>query len=1136
MNVALKGACPVEETFLDLLAGRLTAEADAQLHRHVRGCEDCRLVLASLGQGVKEDDSQLSMASTLRSPRNENQSPPSMPPLASGERVGRFRIERWVGSGAMAAVYAARDPELGRSVALKLLRVGATEGDDAAGLRNRLVREAQAMARLAHPNVVTVFEVGTFADQVFVAMELVEQGTLSRWMAEKARPWREVLEIFLQAGRGLAAAHAAGLVHRDFKPDNVLLGADGRVRVTDFGLATARTESSPMGPSEVSRSTGSPSGRLTRTGALIGTPAYMAPEQMRGEPVDARADLFSFCSCLYEALYKQRAFLADSFVELRRKIESNEVSPAPPGSRVPSWVRRELLRGLRADPEERHATMGELWAALSKRRQRVTASRLLFALSACTLVASVPLALGSRSFARLPPTSATAAAPAPARRAVAVLALQSLSPHPETAWLSSALAEMMSSELASSRQLRVIPSENVAVAFKELGLAGQNAPEPRMLKKISPRVGADLFLIGSFAVLGDEKQLRVNIRLEDAANGEAIANVAETGEQAKLFELVSRLGMRLRRELGVVSPELDPTALASFPVNPEAARLFSEGLALSRSFEPMAATKSLEEAAQIAPNNPRILSALAQAYTDLGQEKRAREAARRAFEAADGLPRDERLSIEALYRRTQKELKRAVEIGRALVTIFPDDIEYRLRLGYDQSNASDWKDALATVESLRRMPLPAGTDPRIDLLESQVQRDHGDIGRSRELAARAATAGRAIRAWWLVAKGRYHEGIALRKLGDYRGATAALSEAEELFHQTGDRRFEAFAGSELAFLRAEQGDLTGAEERTEAALGVFRELGNRKGEAAALLNLSIIHGRQHQFVQAVKRIDDAISIYREWGDRRSVSVGLYNRGNILMEQGDVDSARRSYEESLSGYRALGLKDREAWPLSALADIALIQGDLAAAEKLFRDAKELQPPGEKVQTFWSVLGLARVAFEEERWEDALTLAKQASDVYRERGLEHDAAMAEALRARALLGLGKRDEALGALKQAQALVTHGKSAMEPGILIAESALVAATDSRGLDEMRGKLQELLDHARGAGAVADELDLRLALAELELRADAHLACNQLTALVADARAHGFLLTARKAEAMLKQRPKEDCPGNNPLALSYRK
>jgi len=286
--------------------------------------------------------------------------------LDRGATVGRYVVLDRIGSGGMGVVYAAYDPELDRRVAIKLLRPDRFSSE---GGRLRLLREAQALARLTHPNVVAVYDAGTFGERVFVAMELVEGETLREWLKAGPRSWREVLDRFLPAGRGLAAAHAAGLVHRDFKPENVLLGRDGRVRVVDFGLAKALADAAeePAAAGVAAEDSGgalvTP---LTEWGVALGTPAYMAPEQLRGTAADARSDQFSFCVALYEALYGERPFAGDGRGEIGEAVLRGEVKEAPAGTKVPGWLRAVVLRGLKVGPEERYPAMDDLLRDLAR--------------------------------------------------------------------------------------------------------------------------------------------------------------------------------------------------------------------------------------------------------------------------------------------------------------------------------------------------------------------------------------------------------------------------------------------------------------------------------------------------------------------------------------------------------------------------------------------------------------------------------------------------------------------------------------------------------------------------------------------------------------------------------------------------
>jgi tetratricopeptide (TPR) repeat protein len=362
--------CLTETTALAFADGALADEQRAEIERHLAACQRCVERVAS----VSAEEGQ----------------PPQEGSLPRGLPVGRYVILGLVGRGAMGEVYAAYDPELDRKIALKLLSAPGTwavPGETAAA-RGRLMREAKAIARLSHANVVVVHDVGMLEQRVFLAMEYVAGETLASWLASGPRSWREVLDRFVAAGRGLAAAHAAGIVHRDFKPQNVMVDGHGKVRVMDFGLArrldAAQLEAAderdgdpptaPLVPQAADLDV-----TLTRTGALLGTPRYMAPEQLLGAAADARSDQFSFCVALYEALYREHPFSSRNLSALSEALVSGRpAEPSQPArARVPSWLRRTVMRGLAAAPEQRFASMAELLEALARdparRRRRVGA-------------------------------------------------------------------------------------------------------------------------------------------------------------------------------------------------------------------------------------------------------------------------------------------------------------------------------------------------------------------------------------------------------------------------------------------------------------------------------------------------------------------------------------------------------------------------------------------------------------------------------------------------------------------------------------------------------------------------------------------------------------------------------------------
>ena len=298
--------------------------------------------------------------------------------LARGTLVGRYVVLAKLGAGGMGVVYAAYDPELDRKVALKLLHPRLVDADPSTTgeARTRLVREAQALAKLNHPHIVAVHDVGEHEGAVWLAMEYVEGETLSAWLKQR-RTWREVLDVLTPAVRGLAAAHKAGLVHRDIKPDNLMLGADGRVRVMDLGLVRALGTDGPAAAPEAPTAAGPDlaalAAQVTRAGSVMGTPAYMSPEQFRGETVDARTDVFSLCVTLWEALMGERPFAGATLIELAANVLSGRVQPVPRDAysrRVPGWLRRVCLQGLAADSGRRFASMQALLDALSQGRTR----------------------------------------------------------------------------------------------------------------------------------------------------------------------------------------------------------------------------------------------------------------------------------------------------------------------------------------------------------------------------------------------------------------------------------------------------------------------------------------------------------------------------------------------------------------------------------------------------------------------------------------------------------------------------------------------------------------------------------------------------------------------------------------------
>lgn len=308
--------------------------------------------------------------------------PQKRPRNADPEQVARFPIKRRLGAGAMGVVLAGRDETLDREVAIKLVKPGRRGSDSA---KQRLLREAQAMARVAHPNVVAIYEAGLHEDGVYIAMELVQGQPLDDWLKAEKRAVTAIVEQYIQAGRGLSAAHARGIIHRDFKPANVLVGDDGRTRVVDFGLARGTAvideehqaiEDSPTEPSDASSGSDSGSGsgsggsssnilnaELTGRGAMLGTPAYMSLEHFRGRAV-AASDQYSFGVALYRALYGKAPYTGDGLLGIYEAVLHEPVPTPPVLPEVPPRLASAVLRALAKEADDRWPSMDALVAEL----------------------------------------------------------------------------------------------------------------------------------------------------------------------------------------------------------------------------------------------------------------------------------------------------------------------------------------------------------------------------------------------------------------------------------------------------------------------------------------------------------------------------------------------------------------------------------------------------------------------------------------------------------------------------------------------------------------------------------------------------------------------------------------------------
>jgi serine/threonine protein kinase/tetratricopeptide (TPR) repeat protein len=1015
-----------------------------------------------------------SVTSRTSAPATARQRSVDEPGFTAGELLaGRYRLVRFIARGGMGEVYEADDLELKERVALKTVRWDVARDTLAV---ERFKREIQLARKVTHPNVCRIFDVSHHREEgapeatIFLTMELLPGETLSQRL-RRTGPMLpgEALLIAGQIAEALNAAHRVGVVHRDLKPGNVVLvegrgGAGTRAVVTDFGLA--RLDSADPGAGQA----------LTLTGAagVVGTPAYLAPEQVEGGEITTATDIFAFGIVLYEMLTGTVPFLGEN--ALSTAVKRLREVPVPPHVHAPGLDPRweaAILRCLERDPAARFASAPEVIRALDEPLESATvltprpepqepvtllpspleplrpagpgAARRRLQIAAFAALALAALAVGWTRYGQWREKQSTLGQhlPLPAtditpRRSVAVLGFKDLSGQPGTAWLSSALSEMLSSELAAGGGLRVVAGENVARAKVELGLGAAESLAADTLGRVHTLLGSDAVVLGSYVALGSpegpngshgSRQIRLDVRLQDTRTaGETGTTVTETGTEGQLFALVSKVGRRLRRQLGAEEEgeAREGDERAALPASPEAARFYSEGVERLRLFDPVGARDLLTRAVAAEPGNALSHSALASSWSALGYDARARDEGKAAFDLSANLPREERLLIEGRYREVIQDWDRAIQTWWKLWSLFPDNLDYGLRLAAVQTAAGRVADALATTAALRTLPAPSRDDPRIDLTEAMAAGAGADFKRQQAAAARAAARGAAQGAPLLVAQGRLLECRALRNLGRGDAALAACEAGRKLHEQAGDRAGVAEALTHAANVLYDRGDLPGAGRLYEQALATYREIGNRGAEAGALNNIAVVlksqgdlerarqlyeqvlaisreigsRGgeayalnnlagvllRRGELDAAAKLFDQSLAIRREQQDRSGIAYALDNLGVVMRRKGDLNVARKRHEEALAIRREIGQRIGEAASLNNLGAVLLDQGELAAARSQFEAALRLaRQTGSKSAAAYSLFGLGEVLAREgndaearKQHEEALALRTQLGE--------------------------------------------------------------------------------------------------------------------------------------------------------------
>jgi tetratricopeptide (TPR) repeat protein/DNA-binding winged helix-turn-helix (wHTH) protein len=745
-----------------------------------------------------------------------------------------------------------------------------------------------------------------------------------------------------------------------------------------------------------------------------------------------------------------------------------------------------------------------------------------------------------------------------ARRSVAVLGFKNLTGREEEAWISTALAEMISVELATGQQLRLVPGESVARMKIDLALSPSDTYSVETLARIRKHLSNDVVVLGSYLALGKTsgEKIRVTLQVQDARSGETVAVVSEDGTETELAQVASRSGNSLRKALGIdmISAEGAAEIRQTLPQNAEAARFYSEGLAKLRNFDSLAARDFLLRAIDADPDHALSHAALSQCWSNLGYDQKAQEEAKKAFELSSKLRREEQLTIEGRYRVEAHEWQRAEAIYALLWEFFPDNTDYGLNLASVQTSAGLGKDAMNTVEKIRKMPLLAREDPRIDLVAAEAAQSMSDFKRQQQFAALAAEKGEAQSAGLMAAQAKLLEGIAFERSGETASAAASFNDAGAAFTKAGDRQSEAKSvletgnllydegdfndarakfeealrifrqvGSKRSTARAlndignvlyEQGELGEAQDYYQRALTIQREIGHKTGIASALGNIANVLDSMGRLSEAHTMQEQALSAFSDAGDKRGMASTLNNLGNLLDELGDLLGAADCFDRAVKLHAEIGHRRGSGFALSGWGLVLLEQDRLTQARSKMEEALALRKElAEQSTLAMSSLYLAQLSLEENRVSDAERLARDAATEFAKDKSAENETVAYATLARVLLAEQRTRDARDAADQAKTLSQKTKY-LSPRFEATIALALVEGASGNTAEAERHLDHVITETRQLGFAGYELEARLERGLIEYKAGKKTGNEAyLESVRKDASTKGYRLIARKSQ-----------------------
>ncbi|MGH9728955.1 MAG: tetratricopeptide repeat protein [Candidatus Acidiferrales bacterium] len=874
-----------------------------------------------------------------------------------------------------------------------------------------------------------------------------------------------------------------------------------------------------------------------------------------------------FDGSLNAALKRLRAALDDDadnprFIETVPKRGYRFIAPVTVKDSVSANA--EILSALPTPPAKNDAASNSpsTWLGVPRRRWRLplATAMVLIAVAAFFIFRKRPVV------ARAPVAQVNVDVGS-LRRSVAVLGFQNASGRASDSWLSTALTEMLRTELGAGGKLRVVPGENVAQFRVGAPWSETDSLSQQTASRIGKALDSDLLVLGSFAALGEPQTgvVRVDFRLQDAQTGEILYQGAETGTEKQFFGLVAKVGVALRERLGLpmIGESEEVGVVSSLPSDPDANRFYSLGLQKLRDADAAAAQDLFLQAEKLAPRFPLVHLMLFRTWGALGYDQKAKNEITTAYQLSTSLPETEKLQVEGAYFQTLRDYDKAAAAYRALCTLYPDSVDYAEQFIVVLNAAGRREEALAVIKQLRNLPPPASGDPRIDFWEGQlISFSNGPAARPffEKAVAEAASRGQKL----LYARFRLEECINM-VYGDHpQGAVAHCQEAYDIFMAAGNRLYAADALRTMADRRGAEGDMNGAREIYQRAYAILSKLGEHEKTGIVLNNMAITYENQGQISQAEKLFRQAAENWKECGDTPNEGAAVGNLADIFMARGELRQAETQYQTAQKLIESLGAVN-VSYELYNIATIRLYEGDIGGAQHYAQQALTMSQSRQQVAdtaAVSAVLGDIRVAQDDllgarQNYQQALAIHQQLGNegaiaenesslatVFIEEGkfteaelalrksiakfhsqkAEIDEIHAETDLSRALLLQGKLDDARKAIADALALsrTSRDPSVNWPvtiqGARIEAAELASRTKSKpDFSDPRRRLQNVLSSAKQLGYYGIECEARLALGELELRLSPQIARSQLEELARDAHEHGLNLVSAKATHILK-------------------